>query len=362
LLRARPIRALLAAAFLLTAFSTAHCATQSWNPNGNGAGGNGTWDTGVTPDWDSGVTWTDSNDALFSGTGGTVTVVDPTANSLTFSASGAYMLTGGTLTMSGSDITVNSAATIGSDITAGHGVLINGASVLTLTGSDNFQSIVAFENSQPDLKINSGTVAVAGGGSITDIMASIGDASGSSAAVTVSGAGSNWNNNSALLVGDYGSGTLSISNGASFSGGGSSVFTGYEGGATGAIHVTGIGSTFASENLYAGSFGTGALLISSGASASFYFTAFAGFRAGSSGTITVTGSGSTFTNGDPNGYLDIGNFGSGALLISDGGSVSTSYSYIGYYAGSSGTATRHGQPRMISISAAVILEMAARGF
>jgi T5SS/PEP-CTERM-associated repeat protein/autotransporter-associated beta strand protein len=334
---ARTIRALLAAAFLLTASSAAHCATESWNPNGNGTGGNGTWDTGVTPDWDSGVVWTDSNDALFSGAGGTVTVVSPIANSLTFSATGPYTLTGGTLTMSGSDITVNSAATIGSDITAGNGALINGTSVLTLTGSDNFGSNVTILNSQSDLTINSGTVAVAGGGSITDIIASIGDASGSSAAVTMSGAGSIWNNESTLLAGDYGSGTLSISNGASFSGSEGSVLTGYEGGASGVIHVTGIGSTLQSENVYAGYSGTGTLLISGGASASISFTV-AGYVAGSSGTITVTGSGSTFTNSDPNGYLDIGDFGSGALLISNGGSVSASYSYIGNSPGSSGTA------------------------
>jgi hypothetical protein len=49
------VQAILAVVLLVGVFSDAHSATETWNPGGAG-GGNGTWDTGVTPDWDSGVT------------------------------------------------------------------------------------------------------------------------------------------------------------------------------------------------------------------------------------------------------------------------------------------------------------------
>jgi len=74
---------LMAGAFLLLSPLNARCATESWNPGGAGDG-NGTWDTGVTADWNSGVTWSNNNAAIFSGTGGTVTLVNPIVNSLTF--------------------------------------------------------------------------------------------------------------------------------------------------------------------------------------------------------------------------------------------------------------------------------------
>ncbi|MGA3172787.1 MAG: hypothetical protein ABSE62_17445 [Chthoniobacteraceae bacterium] len=126
-------RALLAGAFLLSASFDARSATETWNPAGGG--GNGTWDT-VTDNWNPGqTTWTDSNDAVFSGTGGTVTVVNPDADSLTFSASGPYLLQSGTVTLTGSNVTMNSDATIAGEITSTVGLYLTGPAALTLTGS-----------------------------------------------------------------------------------------------------------------------------------------------------------------------------------------------------------------------------------
>ncbi len=193
------LRLLASALLFATATSalTMHGATQSWNPNGNGNGGNGAWDTGVTPDWDSGVVWTDSNDALFSGTGGTVTLVTPAANSLTFSATGPYLLTSGTLTLSGSDVTVNSSATIASTVTSAGGLYVTGTSVLTLTGASNLGGSLLVGNTG-SVQITSGGVVSAAGGSVGGMAA-------------VSGLGSYWMNTGALSIGSSGTAALSIS-------------------------------------------------------------------------------------------------------------------------------------------------------
>ena len=250
------------AASLLFASLTAHCATQSWNPGGAG-GGDGTWDTGVTQDWDSGVVWTDSNDALFEGNGGMVTVVSPTANSLTFSATGPYVLTGGTLTLSGSNVTVESDATIASTL-AGSGLTLNGGGTLTVTGSGNF---------------GSGTVDVEGGtlalqNSFSDGTGYIGNEATSSGSVVASGSGASWTNSGNLFIGGSGAGALLITNGATVTS--SNGYIAAYAGSTGSVTVSGSSSSWTvatttilgghQNPLSEGSGGTGLLFITNGAS------------------------------------------------------------------------------------------------
>ncbi|TJV54632.1 MAG: hypothetical protein E5X80_34495, partial [Mesorhizobium sp.] len=57
------------------------------------------------------------------------------------------------------------------------------------------------------------------------------------------------------------------------------------------------------------------------------------------GTVTVDGAGSAWTN---TGKLYIGNGGSGALTVSNGGAVTDHNAYIGYAGSSSGTVTIDG--------------------
>ncbi len=68
-----------------------------------------------------------------------------------------------------------------------------------------------------------------------------------------------------------------------------------------------------------------------------------GYNAGSSGLVTVNGTGSTWTNGSS---LYVGDYGTGNLSITNGGSVTNSSFYsvnfIGYNSGSSGTVTVDG--------------------
>ncbi len=82
--------------------------TLTWTPNGVTAGGSGTWNTSGTV-WANGVVccfqWSNvafpSNDAVFTGTVGTVTLgTGITAHNITFNTNG-YTVTGNTITLTG---------------------------------------------------------------------------------------------------------------------------------------------------------------------------------------------------------------------------------------------------------------------
>jgi T5SS/PEP-CTERM-associated repeat protein len=94
----------------------------------------------------------------------------------------------------------------------------------------------------------------------------------------------------------------------------------------------------ASNSLGAGHLGTGTLTIKDGVALTAY-SGFLGYLAGSSGTATVNGARSTWANST---YLYAGYNGNGTLRIMNGGTVSDSMGYLGYLKGSSGTATVSG--------------------
>ncbi len=125
---------------------------------------------------------------------------------------------------------------------------------------------------------------------------------GSVSNILVTGSGSQWNNSSFLSVGTAGGGTLNITNG-------------------------GLVSDTCPVTCAAAS------------------AAIIGDLAGSNGTVTVSGAGSTWNNV---GQVTVGNFGTGALNITNGGLVSDncpatcSAAVIGYNAGVSGTVTVSG--------------------
>ena len=332
----------LASVFLLSATFNARSATETWNPVGGG--GDGTWDES-TPNWNSGALWTDSNDALFSGTGGTVTVDAPFANSLTFSASGSYLLDGGILTLTGSDVTVNSNATIDSEIDSTVGLLVTGAATLTLTGIDNFGAA--------PVDVEFGTLAIQGAGTVSNNNGYIGNNAGSNGAVTVSGNGATWTINSDLYVGNSGTGTLLISAGGSVSNSDINIGAtiGESAGSAGEVTVTGAGSSWTNTgDLFVGDSGSGTLVISAGGfvtNGDINIGATIGNNSGANGTVTVTGTGSSWTDG---GDLFVGNSGTGTLFISAGGSVSNSQNNIGasigQNAGSNGMVTVTGTGSM----------------
>src|SRR5581483_4191059 len=147
-----------------------------------------------------------------------------------------------------------------------------------------------------------------------------------------------------VSVGYGGSGILSITNGASVSDSAGEV--GYtihsETGANGTVTVDGAGSTWNNSiYLYVG-YGTGTLTISNGGSVSDvwgYLGYYPESPGHSSGTVTVDGTGSTWTNSDS---AYVGNSGTGVLNVSNGGLVTNGTGYLGYNPGSDGTATIDG--------------------
>lgn len=102
---------------------------------------------------------------------------------------------------------------------------------------------------------------------------------------------------------------------------------------SGAITVTGTGSSLGVDFLTVGLFGDGALDLASGAKATIGWTTNVGAQAGAKGTITI-GAGSQLRGGG----LYLGTGGEGVLAMSGGSTAETNPSALGVNAGSSGTA------------------------
>ena len=168
-----------------------------------------------------------------------------------------------------------------------------------------------------------------GGTLVSFSLSSIGNFVGSQGTVTVTGAGSNLQINSSVVVGSQGTGTLTIEDGGAASSAGGSI--GSSAGSNGTVTVTGPGSSWTngpSGGLNVGSAGTGTLTIANGGQVINFTTNTAaniGSGAGSQGTVTVTGAGSLWSNRFG---LNIGNSGTGTLTITDGGVVSALASFV----------------------------------
>jgi len=176
--------------------------------------------------------------------------------------------------------------------------------------------------------------------------------------ITVSN-GASYSGSGVMSIGMFGTGNVTVSSGASLTqtviGIGNAITLGVQGTGTGTVTVDGVDSTLTTRgNLIVGAIGTGSMTISNGGSAKGYFNEAVtgvfnqGFLSvandvGSSGTINVTGAGSTWTTV---GNIYLGLRGAGALNITSGGVVNNAINnasgqdfqniYIGSLAGSSG--------------------------
>ncbi len=203
----------------------------------------------------------------------------------------------------------------------------------------------------------------------------VGKSSGSSGQATVTGSGSQWNNQSSLFVGNYGNGVLAIEDGGVVSN--SAGFVGTQSTATGEVTVTGDGSRWnnsslfvggsastdggagsltieangqvnVGSDLYAGSLtaltvsdsGSGGILeVRNGGVVSTDQVGQIGLSAGSNGLATVTGSGSQLNHAEG---LSVGVEGSGTLNVDSGGVVSSQVGFVGFASGSQGEVTING--------------------
>ncbi|OKO68877.1 hypothetical protein AC629_41825 [Bradyrhizobium sp. NAS80.1] len=178
-----------------------------------------------------------------------------------------------------------------------------------------------------------GMLTIQNGGSVSNASSILGFSPSSIGTAVVTGAGSSWNHTVALIVGNSGTGTLTIQNGGSVS----NVHEGYLGymaGSTGTATVTGTGSSWSSGGaLLVGLFGTGTLSILNGGSVS-NAAGYIGWNSSSTGTVTVTGAGSSWSNAN---VLSVGTSGTGTLTIQNGGTVSATTVLIAALTGSTGT-------------------------
>ena len=186
---------------------------------------------------------------------------------------------------------------------------------------------------------SAGTMTVTGGGTVTSSYGQIGVYTGAVGTVALTGAGSNWSDNSSIYVGMFGSGTLNVANGASVDVGTNGTLGEYAG-SSGIATVSGPGSRWTNDNfLFVGASGNGTLGIENRGLVSAA-EAIVGEDAGSVGLVTVTGGGAF----DVGGNLIVGYGGTGRLEIGGGGAVTTgNQGVIAYFGGSKGTVTVAGR-------------------
>ena len=267
----------------------------------------------------------------------------------------------------------------------GHGAGSNGTAFVVGEGSkwNNSEDLIVGEH-------GTGTLNIEAGGVVSSSMGYIGGhqnypygASDSVGTVTVTGEGSEWNNSSNLTVGNQGTGTLNITNEGTVNVGGNTWVANYAGSSgvinldNGTLNTDGLFSsldnlrgtgTINTHNLVSDidlifdhpfSFvqswaldgpgqnislnlhlvttfpETGSLGVGHSDSATMQITGgayvqsrdgFLGYQAGSSGTAFVVGEGSEWNN---TGSLYVGRFGNGTLNIEAGGVVSSLMGYIG---------------------------------
>ncbi len=160
----------------------------------------------------------------------------------------------------------------------------------------------------------SGSIEITNGGSVTTPMVFVADDLGSAGSIVLDGVGSTWTVNSELFLGNASSGTASITNGgAAFT---SRVKLGDNPGSSGTVTVDGPGSIWIdSVEIFVGNFGSGSLAITNGAAVSGPRVTI-GDDPGSSGILTVSGPGSTLSLSQ---QLSVGDLGQGTLRVVDGG-------------------------------------------
>jgi T5SS/PEP-CTERM-associated repeat protein len=206
----------------------------------------------------------------------------------------------------------------------------------TVSFDNGVLNTVGFLGDVTDL---SGTGTINTNGMVSNVDLVFDATHGLSQTLTLNGPGQNITVNididgaGPMGAGYGGDGSLSISDGLVVQS--DYGYLGYKSGSTGSATVSGFGSTWTNAHwLKLGSYGGhGVLEITDGGSVS-NSDCLVGYRSGDSGVVTVSGADSTWTN---NGYLRVGDSGSGTLNIADGGLVEvTGDTYVTMDPGSSG--------------------------
>lgn len=201
----------------------------------------------------------------------------------------------------------------------------------------NSNAIVNVKNAGSHLEL-SGAIASSGylaldvsdGGKLSSSGASLDTGSNaiSSTIATVSGAGSIWQNSGDLELGRYGSSSLSISQGGKVSNVNATLaeFAGAGFGVTRSVSVSGAGSEWNNSGaMTVGKGGNATVSIGAGGKLTSDSANIA-VDTGATGTILVSGANSTWNNANG---MSLGSFGSGQLKIQNGGQVTSGGIYVG---------------------------------
>jgi T5SS/PEP-CTERM-associated repeat protein len=148
---------------------------------------------------------------------------------------------------------------------------------------------------------------------------------------------STWTSSTEAYIGKTAAGTLTVNSGTISS---SAAYLGYNSGISGSATISGANSQWTNSSyLYVGNSGSGTLNVTGGGSVSNYFGCCIGENSGATGVVTVDGAGSKWTVRN---NLQVSSYGHGTLNVTNGGSVSNAYSYIGAYSNSTGVVTIDG--------------------
>ncbi len=174
-----------------------------------------------------------------------------------------------------------------------------------------------------------GTLTVTNGGWVENAGGYLGYYADAYGQATISGVGSTWTNSEEIYVGALGTGLLDIKNGGAVSGGGN-IHVGSEAGSSGTVNIDGTNSSLTATGMMViGDKGTGKLSVSHGGSV----TSGDGiFGMSGTGTGAVDGIGSKW---DILGDLYVGAVGTGTLDVAHGGQLASKIGYIGYSEGGS---------------------------
>jgi T5SS/PEP-CTERM-associated repeat protein/autotransporter-associated beta strand protein len=237
--------------------------------------------------------------------------VSPTSPATWTASTTAYVgyLSDGSLTVNSGDALLSQSGYLGYFPVASGAVLIDGTASAWTTSY-----LYAGYFGAGSLQItNGGLVSTASTGVL-------GEKTGASGTATVNGSGSLWTCTS-ILVGDSGTGTLAITNGAHVVGSG---YLGNRAGSSGLATVDGIGSMWTCALLSVGNFGSGTLNITNGGLVSVNTSTFVAWDALASGLIDFGAHGGTLTTqslyGAPSLFSGVGTINTRGL-VSDGGLV-----------------------------------------
>ena len=198
-----------------------------------------------------------------------------------------------------------------------------------------------------------GSLAIADGGILSQFgLGTLGQSVSRTGVVTVDGANSAWNiTSNNLYVGNNGSGSLTLTGGATVTNGFGII--GRLAGSSGTVSVSGSGSTWASRNtVTVGAGGSGSLsVLDGGVVTSIGPSAAVGSSA--TGSATVSGPGSRWSH---TGYMFVGQSAAGSLTLDDGARVGvTQYLHVGVNPGGDGEITVDGDGSRLDVGSRLLL-------